>query len=222
MTSFPARHADYHHTPDVCPLSSRTCADCLCEACLVRLFRQDSRDNLCPMYGCSGEDFVDAVEHNAYIDQREDLISRPGSPSSVQDFRDVRRHVHQHEEDSIEQIQQAHGWESRKKVQKTVDFAVEDSSASGQTDVDSPQKSLSSCSNQQLDDSGIWRTADDSGIWAPGSPCSPEVARLQQNKSRHMSGGGQTPNTRLKKARHYFFKDLLAGSRALSTAHLGS
>jgi len=259
MTSCAACRADCRHTSDVCPLSSRTCADCLCEACLVLLFRRDNCVNPCPMCGCSREvddsagyrsemsvdepvesvrrqisgiyckrqeDFVDAVEYDDYIDQREDLISRLGNPSSVEDVKDVWRHVDQYEEENREEIQRSHGWRKRRKseekVQKTVDFAVEEvRTASNQSNADSPQRSSPGPANQQLDDSGIWRTADDSGIWAPDSPCSPEVARLQQNKSRHMSGGGQTPNTRLKKARHYFFKDLVAGSRALSTAHLG-
>jgi len=255
MTSTAACRADCHHTSDVCPLSSRACADCLCEACLVWLFRKDNRMNPCRMgsrsteadyprdcrsempadepienvrcqisgiYCKRQEDFVGAVEYNDYVDLREDLISRLGNPSSVEDVKDVWRHVGQYEEENREQIERAHGWQSRKKVQKTVDFAVEEAIAFGQTNADSPQQSLSGSAGQQLDDSGIWRTADDSGIWAPDSPSSPQVARLQQNKSRHMSGGGQTPNTRLKKARHYFFKDLVAGSKALSMAHLGS
>jgi len=262
MTSCAACRADCRHTSDVCPLSSRACVDCLCEACVARLFRKDNCVSPCPMCGCntkvegysdlrpampadepvenlrrqiSGiyckkqEDFADVAEYNDYLEQREHLISRLGNPSSVEDVQDVWRHVDQYEEENREQIRRAHGFQPRRKSRKkTADFIVEEGRSVGQWNADSPQQPFGSASPQQSFGSAChqlqeppgsaWKTADDSGIWAPDSPSSPQVAMIQQHKSRHMSGGGATPNTRLKKARHYFFKDLVAGSRALAMA----
>jgi len=241
MSSCSACRRDCRHTSDVCPLSSRLCADCLCETCITRLFRRDMvLCNPCPACGdnakaddffdcrpdvqevepaaslrrrISGnyckkrEDFADAPEHSDYFEQREDLISRLDNPSSVEDVQDAWRHVEHYEEENREQIQREHGWEPRK---------ARKSEPLGQSNAHSPQQSDCQLLQEQPCET-FGMITDDAGIWAPDSPSSPQAARLlQSSKVRHMSGGGQTPNTHLKKARLYFFQDLAKGSRALA------
>jgi len=265
MTTCAACRADCSHTLDVCPLTSRLCADCLCEACVARLFRidegrepcpacgyiakagsfsdcrrerqqhiepkEDLRRQICGIYCKKREDFTDAAEYNDYLEQREDLISRLWNPSSVEDVQDVWRHVEQYEEENREQIQSAHGssrswplhgWKSCHKIHRTDGYGVEGARHLRQKTADSPMRSVDdmlqdrSCASA----AGPQMEANTSGILAPDSPSSPQPF-LEVNITRQMSGGGQTPSTRLKKARYYFFKDLAAGSRALQSSRSG-
>jgi len=226
------------HGVDVCPLSGRICVDCLCEACIVRLSRNDKqvsgysaaavvfpdsrsempvvepagslRCQICEIYCKKQEDFADAAEYNDYLEQREDLISRLENPSSVEDLQDAWRQVEQYKEENRDQMQCGPGWRSHEHMADRHCFVMkEEELYSTHRTADSPQQAL----NESIERPCL--SADDSGILYPDSPSSPQ-AFLEINRSRHMSGGGQTPNTRLKKARHYFFKDLVAGSRALA------
>lgn len=225
------------HGIDVCTLSGRICIDCLCEACVTRLscndnqvagysagavFFRDCRSDMpvvepagslrcqiCEIYCKKQKDFADAAQYNDYLEQREDLISRLENPSSVEDLQDAWRHVEQYKEENRDQIQRAHGWRSREHMADPHAVSMKQEELTAHRNADSPQQTL----NESMERPCMF--ADDSGILYPDSPSSPQ-AFLELNRSRHMSGGGQTPNTRLKKARHYFFKDLVVGSRALA------
>jgi len=192
------------------------------------------RRQICEIYCKSQEDIPDAAEYSEYLREREDLIERLACPISAEDVRDVWQSVHDYKEQNRDQLQRAHGWEPRKSRKSLEGRASggyvmvmgEESGPSIQADAElappSPWRMEAALLEEQpAAESPAEPVVDSpqqmqevSGMWAPDSPSSPPF--LGKDNARHMSGGGQSPNTRLKKARYFFFADLVAGSKALA------
>lgn len=197
------------------------------------------RRHICSIYCKSQEDFADPGEYSDYLEQREELIHRLTNPSSAEDVREIWWTIGQYEGGNQDQIMQAHGWHPRKKFQRTGWSLVEETGLSGpplasenskkmETEAASADKLCFQPSSRCHEDACIGREAESpaaeaagdtsmgesSFLYAPSSPSSPQA--MLGDKVRHMSGGGQSPNTCFKKARYYFFSDLAAGTKALA------
>lgn len=107
--------------------------------------------------------------------------------------------------------------ESTSKRESPSKRAVQEAQSPSERESSSKRESLSKRAlHEALFMTDAPESHEDSGMWAPDSPSSPQSFFSPGMRARHMSGGGQTPSTRLKKARHFFFTELVAGSRALA------
>jgi len=187
----------------------------------VRIRRQ-----ICDIFCKSQDDFLSAAEYNEYLVQREDIIFRLVNPSSDEEVKDTWRHIEQYREQNAEQILRVQRLQPRQKFQKILRI-IEDEGVFCSA-VNREWGEVGNCPDvhpfQERYRSLLSHPPDDEREALAAAQMSPFIPQPllgehgPADKTRQMSGGGQSPNSSVKKARHFFFSDLRAASRVYAPA----
>lgn len=179
------------------------------------------RSQLDDAFNKTDEDFRDAKDYQAYGDIWK-LVNSP-SPQEFQrrELQENMWHIDKFADENVEQNAQAQCLQRRSKSQKILGIIAEDGVFGGHVSADwsaryeSPLQPRYEClfTHSHLDAMiEPFQIAEQSPFPAQSSfPPSPFDYGLT-DIPRHMSGGGQTPDTEFKKARHFFMADLMAAA----------
>eukprot|EP00933_Yihiella_yeosuensis_P039221 TRINITY_DN33165_c1_g1_i1.p1 TRINITY_DN33165_c1_g1~~TRINITY_DN33165_c1_g1_i1.p1 ORF type:complete len:267 (+),score=43.73 TRINITY_DN33165_c1_g1_i1:88-888(+) len=183
------------------------------------------------IYCKTEQDFASAEEWNDYLMMREDIIYKLASPSSLEESQETERLIEQYREENAEQIMRAELGGNKKKLQKLAGIIGEEGSFSSQVNtewhdrskvLDHPFQAVYNDLLTQIPKSPTVPAAGASTAHNASpidSPLIPPQALLGEHatggKKRQMSGGGQLPESSVKKARHFFFMDLAVAVKPL-------
>nr|QDO16394.1 CDK-activating kinase assembly factor MAT1 [Lingulodinium polyedra] len=184
------------------------------------------RRQICDIYCKTEDDFQTAEEYNDYLMQREDTIFRLVNPSCHEEVQETWRCIDQYRELNAEQILRVQRLQPRKKFQKILSIIEEEgvfcSSVNaewgerGQAALQHPfQARYRTLLEHPPEDQ---REPAQEGGASPFAPQPLLGEHGPADTARQMSGGGQTPEVCLKKARHFFFSDLVAATSVIASA----
>uniref|UniRef100_A0A7S2P6N6 MAT1 centre domain-containing protein n=1 Tax=Zooxanthella nutricula TaxID=1333877 RepID=A0A7S2P6N6_9DINO len=173
------------------------------------------------------EDFELSEDWNDYLMQREDMIYRLVNPTSQEEVQETWRQIDQYQAQNAEQIRREQRLAPRKKFQKILRIIEEEGSFHSGVNADwgeAPGAAVHPFVVQYQ--SLLTCPPEDARSRTPSAERSPAHARETSPGSPvpgktlagHMSGGGHSPEACVKKARHFFFADLVAATSAASSA----
>ncbi|CAE8712630.1 unnamed protein product [Polarella glacialis] len=191
------------------------------------------RRQVCDIYCKSEQDFVSAEEWDEYLVMREDIIYVLATPSSQDEVQETWRRIDQYREQNAEQILRAQHLRPRKKLQKLASIMKQEGTFASLVNADWNDRSNLESPVHPFQ--GQYRRLEED------LPASPQAGGLRSTeaavnvsplyapqallgghgpsgKARQMSGGGQPPDTCLKKARHFFLLDLASVPRPVPSA----
>mmetsp|Transcript_60727 Transcript_60727/g.141524 ORF Transcript_60727/g.141524 Transcript_60727/m.141524 type:complete len:263 (+) Transcript_60727:109-897(+) len=186
------------------------------------------RRQICDIYCKTREDFLTEEDYNDYLMRREDTIDRLVSPSSQDEVQEVWRHIDQYRKQNAEHILRVQRAQPKKKLQRISSIIEEEGRFCSSVNAEWGEQlgpgvlahplqaqchSLLS-SLPQGPGAGIEEVAPCAAAVSPFAPQPLLGEHGPADMGRQMSGGGQSPDACLKKARHFFFSDLIAATSA--------
>lgn len=204
------------------------------------------RRQVCDVFCHTAEDFETPSEFDDYLEKREDLIYRLAHPTSQEDEKEAWREVNAYKESNAEHILRAQQLQPRRKLAKILSIIDEEGGFQQAVNADWGQhhappgaashpfheryKTLLSghvggtAGKPPLLSRGLSTVgASGGGTAAQDGSASPFVPQPLHGEygpadvSRQMRGGGQSPDTCHRKARHFFFADLAAATAAFAS-----
>jgi len=178
------------------------------------------RRQVCDIFCKDEDDFPSLTEYNDYLEQKENIICSLENPSSQEEVQETWRCIDQYREQNAEQILCAQNLQPRKKLQKILSIINEEGPfcTAGSPDWGDRQGQsiLAQPFQERYQDfpASSPSNAGHAFIPSPFSPGSVFDENGPVDKTSHMSGGGQCPDICLKKARHFFFADLVSAMSA--------
>jgi len=182
------------------------------------------RREICSIFCKEREDFINVEDFNDYLMEREDIIFRLVNPTSQQDVQETRRRIDQYREQNAEQILRAQRLEPRKKLQKILNIIEEEGVFCTSVNAEwgmAPSVHPFQVRYRSMLDNPPDDVDRDCGIPPVDSPFAPQPLCGEYGPAdvgRQMSGGGQSPGMSTKKARHFFFADLVAATGVVASA----
>lgn len=186
------------------------------------------RRQICDIFCKSKDDFLEEAAYHEYLAAREDIVFRLVNPSSEAEVQDTWREIEQYREQNAEQILRVQRLQPRQKFQKIMKIIEDEGIFCSGVNKEwslSPAKGLSHPFQERYrtflnippEDEEEARRAAEMSPFIP-QPLSGGGEHGPADKTRQMSGGGQAPDSSVKKARQFFFSDLRSASRVVPAA----
>jgi len=174
------------------------------------------RRQVCDIFCKSEEDFPSLAEYNDFLEQRENIIYRLVNPSTPEEVQEAWRSIDQYREQNAEQILRAQNLQPRKKVQKILSIINEEGGFCAAVNSDWDERQAQTNLVHPFQDryrDFLANAPGDAAHAQDDAPFAPQPLLGEHgpaDKTRQMSGGGQCPDIPLKKARQFFFKELIS------------
>jgi len=183
------------------------------------------RRQICDIYCKTEADFLTSEDYNDYLMQREDTIYRLVNPASQDEVQETWRHIDQYRELNAEQILRVQRLQPRKKFQKILSIIEEEGAFCGSVNAEWGEPRAPHGLQQRYKQLLAQPPEAEARPSHDQSPVAPQPLLGEHGPadvSRQMSGGGQSPGVCLRKARHFFFADLIAAAGAAASARLSA
>lgn len=172
---------------------------------------------------CKAEaEFSCREDWNEYLQLREDIVFKLAHPSSQEEAKETWRQIDVYREANEEQIFREQRLRPRRKFQKVTDIIAAEGCFAGLVNSDCGKGLRPDCILHPFQERyrDILEHPPEDHMQAQPvdtSPFAPQPlfgGHVAGDRTRHRSGGGQPEDAAMKKARHFFFAELVAAVHA--------
>lgn len=183
------------------------------------------RRQICEIYCRGRSDFKDTPSYDDYLEEREDVVNKLADASSQEEATELWRAASLHREQNAEQIFSAQKTQTQEELRKIQAIIREEGSFCRRVNANwgdrmAPEVATHAFQNEYktlLDEPA--RKAQDAYVVKELSPFAPQPLlgmHVAADLSQQKFGGGYDPDIAVKKARHFFFADLVAGANSFT------